>query len=83
MGAPLAQVVDWGTLGEVAVYSLAAGVGLPIAFSTAILGATRFVDMRRDGRPLEAGFYAVLMTLGLVATLGAVIFGVIVMTSKG
>ncbi len=83
MSTPLAEIVDWATLGEVVAYSLLAGVGLSIAFSLAILGATRFVDMRRDGRVIEAGFYAVLMTLGLAATFGALVLGVIVMTSKG
>jgi hypothetical protein len=80
---PLAEIVDWGTLGQVAGYALLAGVGLSIAFSFAILGATRCVDKSRDGRPLEAGFYAVVMTVGLLATLGALVLGFVVMTSKG
>jgi hypothetical protein len=78
----LATIVDWKTLGDVALASFLAGVGVPIAFSFAIMGATRMVDMRRDGRGVEAGAYAALMILGLMASLAAVVFGVIVMTTK-
>jgi hypothetical protein len=78
----LATIVDWHTLGEVALASVLAGVGVTMAFSFAIVGATRMVDMRRDGRGIEAGAYAALMILGLLATGAAVAFGVIVMTKK-
>ncbi len=54
----LATIVDWETLGEVALASLVAVVGVTLAFSLAIVGATRMVDMRRDGRGIEAGAYA-------------------------
>ena len=78
----LASIVDWETLGQVAVASFVAVVGVSLAFSLAILGATRMVDMRRDGRAIEAGAYAALMILALVASGAAVVFGVIVMTTK-
>jgi hypothetical protein len=78
----LGTVVDWETLGEVAVASLAAGVGVTVSFSLAILGATRMVEMRRDGRGVEAGAYAALMIIALVLSAAAVTFGVIVMTTK-
>jgi hypothetical protein len=78
----LATVVDWHTLGEVAVFSLLAGVGVTLAFSLAIVGATRMVEMRRDGRGVEAGAYAALMILALAASGAAVVFGIIVMTTK-
>ena len=78
----LATIVDWKTLGQVALAALLAGVGVTTAFSFAILGATRMVEMRRDGRGIEAGAYATLMILGLAASGAAVAFGVIVMTKK-
>ena len=78
----LATIVDWKTLGEVALASLLAAVGVTTAFSLAILGAARMVDMRRDGRGVEAGAYAALMILGLTVSGAAVIFGVLVMTTK-
>lgn len=78
----LASIVDWETLGKVAAASFVAVVGVSLAFSLAIVGATRMVDMRRDGRQIEAGAYAALMMVGLVASGAAVVFGVIVMTTK-
>ena len=78
----LATIVDWKTLGEVALYSLLAGVGVTMAFSFAIVGATRMVDMRRQGRGIEAGAYAALLIIGLLASGAAVAFGIIVMTTK-
>jgi len=38
--------------------------------------------MRRDERTIEAGAFAALATLGVAVTAGAVVFGLIVMTSK-
>ena len=78
----LATIVDWKTLGEVAAASFLAGVGVTTAFSFAIMGATRMVDMRRQGRAVEAGAYAALLVLGLAASAAAVVFGVIIMTTK-
>jgi hypothetical protein len=77
-----ASVVDWKTLGEVVLYSLAAGVGVAICFSLAILGATRLADARRDGGGLAAVAYGLLAALGLAATLGAIVIGIVVMTTK-
>jgi hypothetical protein len=77
-----ATIVDWGTLGEVALAAFLAGVGVSLAFSFAIVGAVRMVDMRRDGREFESGAYAALMIIGLAGCIAAVAFGVIVMTQK-
>jgi hypothetical protein len=78
-----APVVDWATLGEVVLYSLASGVGVAICFSLAIVGAARFTDNRREGGPgIAAIAYGALATLGLAATLAAVVIGIVVMTSK-
>jgi hypothetical protein len=78
----IATVINVDALLQVAAASLIAGVGLTTSFSFAILGLTRFVDMRRDGRPIEAGVYATVATLGLLVWVGGIVFGVIVMTTK-
>jgi hypothetical protein len=83
MSALAASVVDWGKLGQVIVYSLAAGVGVAVCFSLAIVGATRFDEMRRAGGGAAAAAYALLAALGLAATVGAAAVAIIVMTSKG
>ena len=78
----LGSVIDWETLGKVALASVLAGVGVTLAFSLAIVGATRMAEMRRDGRGIEAGAYATLMIVALAVSAAAVAFGVIVMTTK-
>jgi hypothetical protein len=77
-----ATVVDTKALLDVVWSSLLAGVGLAAMFSLAIVGATRFSEMRRDGRMLEAGMFAALMALALGASAAAVVLGVVVMASK-
>ena len=79
---PLATIVETETLLEVIAFSVAAGVGVTLAFSLAIRGAAGFVDMSRDARYPEAMAYAVLGALGLAACLGALVFGLVVMTTK-
>jgi hypothetical protein len=79
----LADVVDWEALGDVVVASLVAGVGVTLCFSLAILGATRFVDMRRQENLLGAGFYALLGLLGLALSLAGIAAAIIEMTSQG
>ena len=78
----IATVVDWAALRDVVVASLAAGVGVTVAFSLAIMGLTRLADMRRDGRSLEAWAYGGIAVAGLAASATAVVYGIILMTSK-
>jgi hypothetical protein len=78
----LSTVVDWDALLDVVIASLAAGVGVTVAFSLAILGLTRFADMRKDGRVVEAWAYAGLAIAGLAVSATAVVFGIVLMTSK-
>ena len=79
---PLATVVDTEALWQTIVAALAAGVGTTFVFSIAILGAARFAEANRDGRPAQAAFFATVGIPGLVATVAAVVIGVIVMTTK-
>jgi hypothetical protein len=76
-------VVDWGKLGQVVAYSAIVGIGVAIAFAFAIVGATRFADVRRSGGSTgSAAAYALLATIGLAATLAAAVGAIIVMTNK-
>ncbi len=79
--AASSPIVDWGALGQVVLYSLGAGIGVMICFSFAVVGATRFAELRRSGSGGSL-IYGVLGTLGLVATLAAAVMAIIVMTSK-
>lgn len=78
----LASVVDWEGIADVVLVSLGAGIGVTAVFAVAILGATRVMDMSRDGRVLEAGAYAVLAVAAFMVVVAASVFAVVIMTSK-
>jgi hypothetical protein len=78
----MATIVETKELVETVIASTVAGVGITAVFSVAIWGGARFADLSRDGRPLAAGAAAALGALALVTTLAAVVFGIVVMTSK-
>ena len=78
----LAALVDTNALWRVVVYSLVAGVGLTAVFSFAIVGVTRFDDIRRGSRSGSAVAYAVLALVAVLIVLGAVVEAIVVMTKK-
>ena len=81
---PIADsIVEWDLILQVIYAALGAGVAVTIAVSFAILGGARAADARRDGDRLDQVFYTGLFLLGLAACLGAVVLGIVVMTSKG
>ncbi len=82
MTAAGSAIIDWAALGKVMLYSLAAGVGISVAFGFAIRGPLRFADLRRDGRPLEAAAYGLLTMVGLAVSLATAGYGIYVMTQK-
>lgn len=75
----LATVVDTAELGYTVLASLVAGVGITGSFSLMIFGASRFADMRREGRSTSAGFFAAVSILGFLVTAGGITAGMIVM----
>jgi hypothetical protein len=78
----IASTVDWGAMGEVVVAALVAGLTVTLAFSIAILGATRAVDLRRDGHAAAAWVYGAVGVLGLAVTALAVVLGILAMAAK-
>jgi hypothetical protein len=64
------------------VAAFIAGVGVTLIFSLAILGASRFADLSRDGRSAGAIAFGALALVALLAALVAVAVGIIVMTRK-
>jgi len=77
-----AVIVETGDLVQTVIASVVAGVGITVVFSVAIWGTARFADLSRNERPLAAGAAATLAALAGVATLAAVAYGLVVMTSK-
>lgn len=78
----LASIVDWNALGQVVLYSLVAGVGVPAIFALAVLGAARSTDPHRRGSSTSA-VYAVVALIGAAICLFAVAYGIYLMTQKG
>jgi hypothetical protein len=78
----LATIVDTEALLKTVVAAFIAGVGVALIFSLAILGASRFVDLSRDGRSAGAIAFGALAVAALVSVLVVVAVGIIVMTRK-
>jgi hypothetical protein len=78
----LATIVDTGALWQTIAAAFVAGVGTTLVFSLAILGVARFAEASRHGRSVQSALFAGLAVLGLLATAAAIVFGVIVMTTK-
>ncbi len=78
----LATIVDTEALLKTIVAAFIAGVGVTLIFSLAILGASRFADLSRDGRSAGAIAFGTLAVVALLAALVAVAVGIIVMTRK-
>ena len=60
-----------------------AALTVTIAWGLVIWGSTRSADARRDGRGALAAAHLGLAALGFALFAGAVVFGLVVMTSKG
>jgi len=82
MRAVLASVVDGKALLQVIWVSIAAGIGVTVVFAIGLVGATRAVDLSRDGHMAEAALYAALAVVATAAVLLAVVFAIVVMTNK-
>jgi hypothetical protein len=78
----LATLVEGKELLQTVVFSTVAGLGVTFAFSVAIWGVGRFGELNRGERPLAAGGAALIAGLGLAFVAGAIVFGIVVMTSK-
>lgn len=76
------SVVDWNALGQVVLYSLAAGVGVPAVYALAVLGAARSTDPQRRGGSSSA-VYAIIAFVGGAICLAAIAYGIYLMTQKG
>jgi hypothetical protein len=74
--------IDGGALVKMLYASLAAGVGVAVVFSLAILGATRSSDLRREGRDGAATAFAALAAVGLVLAVAIVVYGLVLVVHK-
>jgi hypothetical protein len=75
-----ASIVDWDALLTVVWASAAAGIGVTAAYGLVILGTTRAVDLRRDGRTGEAIVFGVVGAVGIVTVCAAIVLGIVVLS---
>jgi hypothetical protein len=76
----IATVVDWDAIVQVIWVSLLAGVGVTAAYGFALLGSTRALEHGREGRLGGAISYAVVGVLGFTVVVGAIVFGIVILT---
>jgi SNF family Na+-dependent transporter len=74
--------VDTGKLFELVWAAVLAGAALSTLFALLIVGAARSGDMRREQRRGAAGALLGLSVVAGLACLGAIVFGLTIITSK-
>jgi hypothetical protein len=74
--------LDTDALLELVWAAPAAVLVVTLAWAMVVHGATRAADCRREGRTVVAGVHAAVAGLGLALFTGAVVAGLLVMTSK-
>jgi uncharacterized membrane protein YidH (DUF202 family) len=78
----LATIVDWSAVGQTIVAALITGIGVIFAFSLAVLGAARWIDLSHDGRAVAAATAAVMGLIAFAVCIAAIVLGIVVMTTK-
>ena len=78
----LGVIIDTEALAKVIAAALLAGIGITTVFGLVIYGGTRFVDLRRDGRPVAAGAFAAFAVVCFAAFIAGVIYGLVIVASK-
>ena len=76
----IATIVDWDAILQVIWVSLLAGVTVPAAWGFALVGSTRALEYGRDGRAVAAVGYAIVGVAGVAIVLGAIVFGIVILT---
>lgn len=77
----IATLVAGTELLETVIASVIAGIGVTFAFSVAIWGVARFIDLSGGERQVAAAGAAVVACLGIVSVGAALVIGIVVMTS--
>ena len=78
----IATVVQTGQLLKVVLYSLVAGVGISAVFGLGVSSAAGLIDALRDRRTSAAVAWGAMATTCGLATIAAVVIGIVVMSTK-
>jgi cation transporter-like permease len=77
-----ASLIEGKEMLETVVASVVAGLGVTAAFSVAIWGVGRFIELSGRGDRLAAGGAALVAGFALAIVGSALVFGIVVMTSN-
>ncbi|MEA2198048.1 MAG: hypothetical protein QOJ25_2099 [Solirubrobacteraceae bacterium] len=78
----IAAILDTHTLGKVILYSLGAGTGVTVVFALGVSSTAGMIDAVREGRTVAVAMWAATAALCVLASLGAIVLGVVAMTAK-
>ena len=78
----IASILDTATLGKVILYSLLAGVGVCVVFAVGVSSAVSVVDAIRERRTAAGVAWGATTAVCLIASLGAIVLGIVVMATK-
>jgi hypothetical protein len=78
----IGAIVDGGDLVHVAWVSLASGLGVTAAYAVAIVGASRALELGRNGRGAEAAIFAIVGIVALAAVVTAIVLGIVALANK-
>jgi hypothetical protein len=78
----IAAIVDTTTIGKVALYSLVSGVGIAVIFGVGVSSAAELFEALRQGRTVAGAAWGLLAATCVLAALGAVVLGIVVIASK-
>lgn len=78
----LATLVEGKELLQTVVAATVAGIGVTFAFSVAIWGFGRSVELGNEERRLAAGTAAAVGAVALLVVLAAIVAAIVVMTHK-
>jgi hypothetical protein len=82
MSVAFGAIVEGKALLQTVVAATLAGIGVTFAFSVAIWGYGRSVELGGEERRLGAAVAAAVGSLALLAVIAAVVFGIVVMTHE-
>jgi hypothetical protein len=78
----IASIVDTTAIGKVILYSLIFGVGIVVVFGLGVSSVAAVQDALRQRRTIASAAWGLLTVACVAATVGAVVLGIVVMSSK-
>jgi hypothetical protein len=78
----VATVVDVDALWQTIWHAAVSAVFVTVVFSLAVLGTTRAGDLRRAGHHGQGVVYGALGVVGLLGTLGGIVYGIVLISTK-